>query len=323
MIIGAACITAIAAEIPYFDKQITIGPIEGYHRYYVHIYNADDIAKVKVNGHTVATIGLDQDSGWIEITEHLFEGDNTIELTDENGIGNGWAYGFDLRRDESIIWSDSCGNAGSAGCEYNDLTGGLVYRNTMTLKLAGVSSGKIEKKITLGPYSDHHRYYIHMYKHPDDIEKVKVNGKLIATLSFRQDSGWIDITEDLSESENTIELTNEYGPDGEFAYIFELKQNDSIIWSDSCGTTGSSGCKDEDITRGVVYRSIMLKLIPPITEPTISTPANNEQILINKPISTPLQESPLMNSGQKIGLFLIISGSFVMLWLFKKIKSPK
>jgi hypothetical protein len=281
---------------------------------------------VKVNGQLIATMSFENDSGWIEITEYLLEGDNTIELTDENGIENGWAYGFDLKRDDSIIWSDSCGMAGSVGCEYGDMTRGLVYRNIIKLKLVTVSPTRIDTKVTLGPYDGYHRYYIHMSKDLDDAEKVKVNGRLIATMSFKQDSGWIEITRYLLEGDNTIELTNENGPDGVWAYVFELKQNDSIIWSDSCETPGSPGCRDDDITKGLVYRAITLKLIPSSTTPAHAPTAKpaSTQILTQTPISTPAQKPQSTNSVQKLpGVFLLIIGAFIIFWLFKKLKTPK
>jgi hypothetical protein len=328
LFIGIFCIAANAAEIPPVDKQIILGPIDGYHRYYIHIYNVDDIAKVKVNGQLIATMSLRQDSGWIEITGYLLEGDNTIELTDENGPEAGWAYGFDLKRDDSIIWSDSCGTPGSPGCDYNDLTRGLVYRNIITLKLVTISPTHIDKEITLGPYDGYHRYYIQMYKDLDDTEKVKVNGQLVATMSFRQDSGWIEITGFLLEGDNTIELTDENGPEGGWSYLFELKQNDSIIWSDSCGTPGSFGCRDDDITRGLVYRALLtLKLIPfSSTAPAPAQTANTvpTQILKQTPISTTAQKAQSTNSVQKLqGVFLLIIGAFILIWLFKKLKTTK
>jgi hypothetical protein len=328
-IIGIFCIAATAAEIPPIDKQIIIGPIEGYHRYYIHTYNVDDIAMVKVNGQVIATIGLKQDSGLIEITGYLLEGDNTIELTGENGPEGGWAYGFDLKRDNSIIWSDSCGMADSLGCEYNDITRGLVYRNIITLKLVTVSPTHIDTKIKLGPYYGYHRYYIRMYKDLDDTSKVKVNGQLVATMSFRQDSGWIEITRYLSEDDNIIELTDENVPGSGWAYGFELKQNDSNIWNDSCGTPGSPGCKDDDITAGLVYRALItLKLIPfsSASAPALAPTANPAppQILSQKPISTPAQKAHSSNSVQKLSeVFLLITGAFLLLWLFKKFKTPK
>lgn len=275
------------------------------------------------------TIGFGEDSGWIEITGNLTRGDNIIEFTNENGHEGEWAYGFELKRDDSIIWSDSCGTAGSLGCNYNDLTRGLVYRNIITLKLETVSPTLIDKKITLGPYDRYSRYYIHMYKDANDIAKMKINGKLITTMSFRQDSGWIDITGYLNEDDNTIELTDENGPEGGWAYGFEFKQNDSIIWSDSCGIPGSPGCKDNDISRGLVYRNLItLKLIPiPLTTSPVLTPTAitlPAQMPAQTPISVPSQKAQVMTSFQKLsGVLAVIISILLLLWFLNKLRTPK
>jgi hypothetical protein len=318
------CIVATAAEIP-IDRQITIGPIEGYHRYYIHIYNVDDDAKAKVNGKLIATMSFGQDSGWIDINSYLLEGDNTIELTGENGPESGWAYGFDLKRDDSIIWSDSCGSAGSNGCEYSDTTKGLVYRKILTLKLVTVTKTLIDKKIELGPYDVLNRYYIRLQKDAYDDAKAKVNGQLIAAMSFGQDSGWIEITKYLLEGNNTIEFTDENGPESGWAYGFDLKRDDSIIWSDSCGTVGSIGCKDDDISRGLVYRSIiMLKLEALSSTPAPSLTSTEEstltQIPDQMPISTPASKAQSMDLVQKIaGVFLFGTAVFLLLKLLNRI----
>ncbi len=129
----------IASAIP-IDKKETLGPYDGGHKYYIHIYNVDDVAKAIVKGNQIAQINYQQDSGWIEITGYLTEGSNTIEFTDENAQGQPtyryWTYGFELRQDDSnIIWKDSCGTVGnpSTGCMNNDITTGLVDRNIITL----------------------------------------------------------------------------------------------------------------------------------------------------------------------------------------------
>ena len=117
---------------PIIDKQISLGPYTAGNKYYLRIYNVDDVAKAIVNNTQVKTVNYYQDSGWFDITQYLKEGDNSIELTVENSSA-GWTYGFDLRQNDSNIWQDSCGNIGVAGCKSNDQTRGLVYRCLITL----------------------------------------------------------------------------------------------------------------------------------------------------------------------------------------------
>lgn len=132
--------TSIAAAIP-IDKQETLGIYEGVHKYYIHIYNVDDIAKASVNGNLIAQTNYYQDAGWIEITGYLKNGANTIEFTNENTVG-GWTYRFEIRQDDSnVIWMNACGTVGTVGCMNNDGTVGLVYRNIITFT-QGISTAK-------------------------------------------------------------------------------------------------------------------------------------------------------------------------------------
>lgn len=115
------------------DKTGTLGPYDKGHRYYIHVYNVDDVAKAIVNGNKVAQVNYPQGDKWVEITNYLKDGSNTIELTDENGY-SGWTYGFEISQDNSnIILTDSCGIVGHMGCMNNDVTNGFVYRNIITL----------------------------------------------------------------------------------------------------------------------------------------------------------------------------------------------
>lgn len=122
------------AKIP-IDKKETLGPYTTEsHKYYIHIFSVDDVAKAVINGKLIAQVNYLQESGWIDITQYLKEGDNKIELTDENGQYGGWTYGFEIRQDDSnIIWRDQCGNTGTWGCMNDDQTRGLVYRDIITL----------------------------------------------------------------------------------------------------------------------------------------------------------------------------------------------
>lgn len=155
-LIGLSSIISSAVEMPPIDIKTNLGPYDGNHKYYIHLFNVDDIEKVTVNGNLIMTIRYSQDSGWVDISNYLIDGENTIELIDENNpgeqTGNYWTYGFELRQDDSnIIWREQCGNVGSPsiGCKGNDRTGGLVYRNIITLKLG--ASLYVKKEAS--PYS--------------------------------------------------------------------------------------------------------------------------------------------------------------------------
>lgn len=131
-------ITIGIATAILIDEKEKLGPYDKDHRYYVHVYNVDDIASATVNGKLVVQKKFNEDSGWIEITDEIQKGKNTIEFDLENLIG-GWTYGFEIRQDDSnIIFQDSCGVIWYVGCMNYDDTIGLVYRNVVTI----VSTGK-------------------------------------------------------------------------------------------------------------------------------------------------------------------------------------
>lgn len=152
------------------DKKETLGPYSGSHKYYIHIYNVDDIAKAIVNREFVKQMTYQQDSGWIEITNYLSSGENIIEFNLENEQYGGWAYGFEIRQDESnIIWTDSCGTSGKMGCMNNDGTQGLVYRYIINLKIDTITesvpiSTPIQPKISISNAS------VTLYGEKTDVE---------------------------------------------------------------------------------------------------------------------------------------------------------
>lgn len=128
--------TGIAAAIP-IDKKETLGPYGQGHKYYVHVYNVDDIATAAVNGKVVVTEKFQGDSGWVDITDKMQQGKNIIEFDLVNTI-IGYSYGFEIRQDDSnIIFKDECGFAGFHAC-FNDDTSGQVYHNVITIIGAGV-----------------------------------------------------------------------------------------------------------------------------------------------------------------------------------------
>mgnify|MGYP000246166055 CR=1 FL=1 len=113
------------------NKSISLGPYPVGDRYYVRVFNVDDVSRVKVNGREVLSVGYYQERD-IDITPYLREGQNTIELILEN-TGGGWTYGYELKKGGVVIWSDSCGSVGREGCNRNDQTKGIVARHVINM----------------------------------------------------------------------------------------------------------------------------------------------------------------------------------------------
>lgn len=103
--------------------------------YAVRAYNADDAARIQVNGTIVIRTGFGEDSGWIDIGEYLHLGANNVTFVVQND-GGAITYGFQLRKGDAIIWKDLCGVARESGCDNNrDMPRGDAYRKEYTLAI--------------------------------------------------------------------------------------------------------------------------------------------------------------------------------------------
>jgi len=97
----------------------------------VDLFNVDDVERVKLNGQTVGQ-ALYQGSNSVDLTSQLRTGSNTLEIEVENTL-LGWAYGYKITADGSIVLENSCGQAGTWGCKGNDSTLGIVLKRTYTV----------------------------------------------------------------------------------------------------------------------------------------------------------------------------------------------
>jgi hypothetical protein len=87
-------------------------------RYFVHLINCDDGCTAEMNGEVLSSTSFAQDSGWIDITEALEDGGNQIKFT-VNNDGGGIAYGFQIRKNQTMLFEKICGRAGAIGCDNN------------------------------------------------------------------------------------------------------------------------------------------------------------------------------------------------------------
>lgn len=87
-------------------------------RYFVRAFNCDDGGRAFVNGTMVAEVGFGDDSGWIEVTRHLVAGENFFKLQVIND-GGAITYGFQVSRNDALIFNSTCGTHHQFGCENN------------------------------------------------------------------------------------------------------------------------------------------------------------------------------------------------------------
>lgn len=90
-------------------------------KYFIRLFNCDDYCTAELNGaflYTTNSTGFGGDSGWLDLTEGLQEGRNRIKLSVHNFAG-GVTYGFQIRKNETLVFEQICGRAGIVGCDNN------------------------------------------------------------------------------------------------------------------------------------------------------------------------------------------------------------
>lgn len=107
-------------------NQSLPGPSRQPH-YFIHLFNCADGCRAEIGDVTVsnewdfgvlARTEFGEDSGWIDFTDTLETGRNQIKLLVFNTKG-AVAYGFQIRKDDNLVFEQVCGRAGSLGCENN------------------------------------------------------------------------------------------------------------------------------------------------------------------------------------------------------------
>lgn len=107
-------------------------------RYFLRVFNCDDGCTAGLGGTATWAKGDDfmrlawtdfrQDSGWIDFTDTLQPGKNTVRFwvfSRTIGLRPGFpltgaiAYGFQIRKNDTLVFEEICGRAGTAGCENN------------------------------------------------------------------------------------------------------------------------------------------------------------------------------------------------------------
>ena len=103
-------------------------------RYYIRVSKCDDGARAYVNGVLMVDVGFDEDSNWLDITESLRRGRNHIIFKVLNKTG-AITYLFQIRKNNSIVFEQTCGTARVIGCQNNRAYPvGVAARFTATIR---------------------------------------------------------------------------------------------------------------------------------------------------------------------------------------------
>lgn len=108
--------------------------------WYIRIYNVDDTgtAIVNFNVNNQYTAYYSQDTGFIDITNLVNIGNNIVEFKMHNNSG-GYTWGFQLKRNDTLVFNDRAGTAGVQGANKNDnkAVNQDVYDKKITFDTAG------------------------------------------------------------------------------------------------------------------------------------------------------------------------------------------
>ena len=104
----------------------------------VRVYNADDHGAAYVNGALVAQVDFNGDSGWIDVTSYFSAASTSVRFTMVNDL-QGYAWGFAIKRNDTIVWQDEQGQVNVAGANNNDQTreNQTVYDRTFSVSQDG------------------------------------------------------------------------------------------------------------------------------------------------------------------------------------------
>jgi hypothetical protein len=87
-------------------------------RYYIRVSECDDAGKAYLNNDLIVNVGFDEDSNWLDVTEDVLQGRNQIKFEVINKTG-AITYNFQVKRNNTIVFEQSCGKVKEVGCENN------------------------------------------------------------------------------------------------------------------------------------------------------------------------------------------------------------
>ncbi len=87
-------------------------------RYQVRVSGCDDGCRAYLNGTLIIDVGFDETSDWLDITQDVSKGKNEVKFKVVNRTG-AITYLFEVKKNNAVIFQESCGTAKIVGCENN------------------------------------------------------------------------------------------------------------------------------------------------------------------------------------------------------------
>jgi hypothetical protein len=87
-------------------------------RYLIRVKDCDDGCRAYLNGTMVVDIGFADDSNWLDVTQDLTKKKNEVKFQVINKTG-AITYRFQVRKNDEIVFDQTCGTVARVGCEDN------------------------------------------------------------------------------------------------------------------------------------------------------------------------------------------------------------
>jgi len=220
--------TATWTRTPTFTPTPTASPTATPHSpIYDHIWtvgatDTDDVSALFVNGKMVGAAMRDgpvPDTGWVTINRELEPAlDNIVTFASSNRGGD-YSWGFDLRQDETVVWTVEQKGKGDANL--------LQYVQQVVVASDGsVAAARLSDAIYRAPPG---RWYVRM-ENVDDVAAVLVNGMPLALVNRGWDSDWVEITGGLSNASDNIVRFAVWNFTDAYSWRLQLRHDDVIVW---------------------------------------------------------------------------------------------
>ena len=107
------------------NKQRKTTQIRRQELWTAKVFNVDDTATIYVNGTVIRQCEFSRTCS-VELNPHLKLGSNLVELKFGNRLGF-WTYGYEVRKDDKLLYQAKCGQVWVFGCKWN-VSHGLVHQ---------------------------------------------------------------------------------------------------------------------------------------------------------------------------------------------------
>ena len=200
----------------------------------VRSYNQDGAGVVFVNGQLFHAGTCCGESGWLNINDSLVAGNNEIILASWNVKGNWRSWGFGVQHSDIQVWGNEWGSTAMD----NRVSPGMSF--IQRLWITPDSKVKPASSIESASNPPKGKWFIRVEK-MDDVGVVSINGMPAVLGSNGSDSGWVDVTTQLSTSCNNIITMSGWNSSGSWSYKFSIKHDETIVWAAEKSGSGSTG----------------------------------------------------------------------------------